>query len=213
MRGLFNPDNPIMRALSKLYDIVYLSLVWLLFCIPIITIGASTTALYYTSVKVLRKERGYIFHEFWHAFRLNFGSATVIWIIEAVIGILFVGNMRFALAQQGRMGQIMPVVYMVMIIIFIMIAVYLFPVLSRFSIKFFQLIKTSFFMSIKHLPRTILMAFVVIVSILSVYLIFPLVFIMPAAGSMIFSYLMEPILRKYTPKAKLGESQDEWYLQ
>ena len=72
MRDFFNSDNRIMRALGKLFDIGDLSIVFILFCIPVVTIGAALTALYYTTVKVVRRERGYVFHEFWHCFKTNF---------------------------------------------------------------------------------------------------------------------------------------------
>lgn len=70
-----------MRALSKLFDIGWLSLIYVVFCVPLVTIGAATTSLYYVSAKVLRKDRGYVWSEFWHSFKLNFKPATLIWLI------------------------------------------------------------------------------------------------------------------------------------
>ena len=59
MDKFFNSDNMVMRTLSKIFDIGWLTLIYLVFCIPIVTVGAATTSLYYVSAKVLRHNRSY----------------------------------------------------------------------------------------------------------------------------------------------------------
>ena len=53
MNRLFNIDNPIMQFISKIFDLVMLNLIFVLSCIPVITVGASLSALYYVSLKIL----------------------------------------------------------------------------------------------------------------------------------------------------------------
>ena len=65
MDKFFNSDNVVMRTLSKIFDIGWLTLIYLVFCIPIVTVGAATTSLYYVSAKVLRHNRSYVWREFW----------------------------------------------------------------------------------------------------------------------------------------------------
>ena len=90
MERFFNADNGVMRALSKIFDIGWLSLIYVVFCIPLITIGAATTSLYYVSAKVLRRGRSYVWTEFWRSFKQNFVPATLIWVVFAVVfGLLF----------------------------------------------------------------------------------------------------------------------------
>ncbi|MFR7816818.1 MAG: DUF624 domain-containing protein [Clostridium sp.] len=72
MDKFFNSDNMVMRTLSKIFDIGWLTLIYLVFCIPIVTVGAATTSLYYVSAKVLRHNRSYVWREFWHSFKTNF---------------------------------------------------------------------------------------------------------------------------------------------
>ncbi|MFQ7880190.1 MAG: DUF624 domain-containing protein [Blautia producta] len=69
-------DSPIMAGIGKVIDIIWLSTLWFICCLPIVTIGASTTALYYTSVKAIRKNRGYVTKTFFHAFKMNFFPRT-----------------------------------------------------------------------------------------------------------------------------------------
>ena len=100
-----------MRFLTKLFDVMYLSILWFVFSIPIITIGASTTAMYYATVKVIRRDRGYIFQEFWKSFKLNFLQATLSWIIIVVGTLLFFFNVKFAWTLQGKAGTLLTLIY------------------------------------------------------------------------------------------------------
>lgn len=214
MSSLFSLDNPFMRFLTKLFDVMYLSIVWFIFSIPIITIGASTTAMYYATVKVIRRDRGYIFKEFWKSFKLNFLQATLSWIIVVVGTLLFFFNVKFALTLQGKAGTLLTVVYGFMGILVLGCGMYLFPVLSRFTMKFSQLIKTSVFLFFKHIPRSALMAVIVFVAVAGMYLTQLAVFFLPVSATLLFSLIMEPTLKLYTPHAEGEEDKkDEWYLE
>ena len=68
MNRLFNIDNPIMQFISKIFDLVLLNLLFILFSIPVITAGASLSALYYVSLKILRGEDPYIWQNFFQSF-------------------------------------------------------------------------------------------------------------------------------------------------
>ena len=68
MSGFFNLDNPFFSIMGKIFDMMVISVVYILICIPIITIGPATTALYYVVVKLIRRERGYVFSEFFKSF-------------------------------------------------------------------------------------------------------------------------------------------------
>lgn len=78
MNQILNPDNPVIRFLGRLFDLVVLNIIFLLLCIPVITIGASITSLYYVLLKIVRGEDPYILRSFFKAFRQNFFQSTVI---------------------------------------------------------------------------------------------------------------------------------------
>lgn len=104
MNRLFNMDNGFFRVISKIVDCVYLSIIFLLTCIPVFTIGASMTALYYTVQKSLRHDRGYVSQEYWHAFKTNFKQATVIWLIVLGVGLLLFSDIKImqAIDEAGK---------------------------------------------------------------------------------------------------------------
>ena len=81
---LFDLNSPLMVALGKLADIIICNIMFCLFSLPVITIGASLTALYHCMQELIyddERDEGMIIREFWQAFRQNFKQATVLWLI------------------------------------------------------------------------------------------------------------------------------------
>ena len=74
-------DNRIIRILTTLCDFLILNILWLVCSVPVITAGASTTALYSVMFKIIKKEEGYIIKSFLKAFRQNFKQSTIIWLL------------------------------------------------------------------------------------------------------------------------------------
>lgn len=213
MDRFFGLDSGIMKAMSKLADIIFASLLWILFSIPIFTIGASTTALYYTSVKVICHERSYVWRSFWQSFKENFVNATILWILMAVIYAILGVNIWVSSRIFGEtVGFVLRSVYVLMAIVLSLAGIYIFPILSRFAVSRRQVVKLSFLMGIKHLPFSVIMLIIGAVAAAVVYLITPLVLLMPVAATLFISVFMERILKKYMPEEN-DENLDQWYLE
>ncbi len=229
MGSFFNLDGPILSFINKAVNVVFLSVLWAAFCVPIITIGASTTALYYVTVKVIRRERGYVFKEFLKAFRTNFKQSTIIWLIIMVISIIFSVDLFYVSLQSGVYKLVISSLFNGMIIIVFCTSIYIFPNISRFNMKVIDLLKNSLFMAMKHLPSTITMGFEILVcgallfGPIIIYMIsfakgymnadefvqafasainmlLLLLIIVPGLGALAVSMIMEKILKKYMPK-------------
>ena len=84
----FSVDSPLYRFLSRVLDILKLNFLWILGSLPVFTIGASTTALYYTVHKSIRGDRGYTTRTFFGAFRDNFKAATLPYLIWLAVMII-----------------------------------------------------------------------------------------------------------------------------
>lgn len=214
MNGLFSLDNPVMKFLTKVCDVFILSLLWLVCSIPIVTIGASTTALYYSSVKSIRRDRGYVSKEFFKSFKMNFLQGLIITFVFGILSLLFVTNIQFAQHINGDFGTVLHIVYIVMCLVVWGTAVYCMPVLSRFTMTTFGLVKTSFFLFFKHFPQSILITVIIGLCLFGTYYLPILVVAIPAGGALLVSLIMEPILKKYTPQDEDGEGKrDQWYLE
>ena len=91
MMKLFSPDSPLMIWLRKITDYMILSFFWLVESLPVITFGASTTAMLVTGEKVIRKEEGKLFPVFWTCFRREFRQATLLWLLQIpILGMILV---------------------------------------------------------------------------------------------------------------------------
>ena len=93
MKKLFDIDNPVIAFLSRLADLIGLNFLFLICCLPVFTIGAAWTALYYVTVKMVRKEESYIWKDFFKSFRENFKQATLIWLINMLVLAIFAADM------------------------------------------------------------------------------------------------------------------------
>lgn len=157
MGSFFNYDSPFWSGLGKLADLIILNLLTLLFCIPIVTIGASLTAAHYTALK-LRRGEGYVIRNFWKSFKENFRQSTIIWILLIfVVGIGILDFWFLSTLPSGFVSTLIYCVIMGMIILVIMISLWVFPVQSKFINNIRTTIKNAFYLSIKYLPRTFVM--------------------------------------------------------
>ena len=128
MSNIFNYNNKLFSAFDKVINIFCLSLIWFMACIPVFTIGASCTALYYAVNKVIRHGRGYIWKEFWSSFRSNFKQATIIWLIFLLIGLVMGADwfIMFQFMKAGAAWGKAFVIFVVMLVFEIAIWLYVY---------------------------------------------------------------------------------------
>lgn len=218
MSGFFNLDNGFFTTLSKIADIIILSVIWALICIPVITIGPATTALYYATVKAVRRDRGYLFREFFKSFKQNFKRGAIAGVIMTLIALFLGFDLLWAWMNMTAINNssILLGIFIALAVMFICFSIYVFPILSRFDMTIKQLFKAAMFMAIKHLPSTIVMFVIIAICALGIFFIPILIFLIPAGATLIISLLMERIFKKYMPETQgSGEETgvDEWYLE
>lgn len=110
------------------------------------------------------------------------------------------------------MAGALEMVYLLLAFVIAGIVLYLFPVLSRFTMDVFSCFKLALFMVFKHLPTTILLLLLVAVGVVLALLIpIPMIFVMPGVCCYFGSFLMERILRKYMAKPQSKEEEEKWY--
>lgn len=149
-------SEKILNGLSKIGDMLILNFIYVLSCIPIITIGASTTALYYTTLKMAENNESYVWRDYWKAFKSNLKQATVIWLIVfagwAVIALdfLIAGGLSMQLGTVVAIGVVIVAVFMGIL------GLYVFPLLARFDNTVVKTMKNAVMIAIRHLPSTIL---------------------------------------------------------
>ena len=213
--NLFSTDSPIMRILSLLSDLLILHFLWLLYSLPVITIGASTTALYYTMMKRIRTDEGMLFHNFHSSFRSNLKQATILWLLVILAIMVLILDFRFCLMFPVEVRKLMLIAYALILIPVSFTCLYVFPVQAKFENRTINNLKNAFLMSILNFPYTLLLVLLTGLSLIIGFL-FPqwiLIFLILGMGvySYITSFVYIKVFRKYIPneeeedKEKRGE--------
>lgn len=210
MNRLFNMDNGIFRVLGKLVDCVWLSMLFLITCIPIFTIGASLTSLYYTVQKVLKNDRGYVSTEYFQAFKNNFKQATIIWLVLLAVGLLLAGDIRIlnAMGEAGNKWGKASIFFRIMMLFEIMWGVYIFSYVARFENTIKNIIKNAGFMAILNLPKTLLLFVITLAFGLLVYIVPISIILVPALYCWIMNPILESVFRKYMSEEDLENEED-----
>ena len=214
--GFFNYDNPVWRFISKFGDLIILNILWLVCSIPVITIGASTTAVYYVTLKLARDDDGYTIRSFFKSFKENFKQSTVIWLILLAVGVILGVDVFFftrLFTGSGSFRTVMLTVFLAMVLIYAAVFTYIFPLQARFFNSVKRTFFNAFFMSLRHLFRTIGMIAIdaALVAAAFVFMVPPVLMIFMLFGfpllAFINSYILSPVFHLYMPKEE--EKSDE----
>ncbi len=267
MANLLSPDSKVMTGINKVVDMIWLSLLWCLFCLPVVwiffvlsvmtgfgtnpeasyeayrtitgleattdmevltflirdldlilmiemlvrgvIIGPTTAALYYTIVKTVRRERGYATRTFFHGIKVNFRTGAPASMLLVIFGILMIIDFRYIDLIQGddpTFSSVLNIALLVVCIFVLFIMVWLFPILSRFTIGLKALFKNAMLISIKHFIGSFVVGGGIVLvfwfiftfagDMSSILILFP--FILPAGIALLSSFIIEPVLKRYT---------------
>ena len=199
MRSFFNAENGLWQIFGFIGDAVVLSLLWTVCSAPVITAGAATAALYDTVNACFRRhEQDYLRRFFRTLKRELVGSLlpTVLW--AALLALLYMGYRRIAAGLSGSGGVLLASGMLFLLLIPLGICGWVFPMLSRFTLDFKSLQVNAVRVGLGYLPRTLLIAALIAVSVwLTLRLQLLPLFFLPAIVALLDTYLMEPVFRKY----------------
>ena len=199
MSTLFNLDSPIMRALSRMTDLLVLNLVTLVCCIPIVTIGASFTACHYVTLKMARHEESYVIRSFFKSFRQNFKQATVLWILLLLVVAILAGDIYILNNIEFEYSEPLKIAIMVVGVMVLFTATFLFPTQAKFDNKIRHTIKNAFVISVLQFPKTITMILLNVVPFLILFVIqiAPLSFMFGfSVPALLAAYMYSPFFEK-----------------
>lgn len=211
LEDFFKWDGLLFRITNFIWDVLFIGILWLLFSLPIITIGASTTAAYYATMKTARKRYGYAGKEFVASFRKNLKPGIILGVFFYGVTGAFAYLFLNGFPTDKSANQLYSTLLGCGILFLTGFGVYLFPNLSRFQMNIVTLIKLSIFMEFRYLVRTILCIglwtlFVVMVMYM------PWMIFLSGFVFYVLSYLIEPAIKNSMPKPEEGSKEAEiWY--
>ena len=212
MGTIFNFDSPLWIFMGKVADLVILNALALLCSIPIVTIGASWTALYYVTIRIVRKEEGYVIRDFFRSFKENFKQATVIWLLVVLVVAVFAADIIIYRMMPEQIPQAFKVMVVVFAYFVLGTVVYVFPVLSRFHNTIKNTIKNAFLLSVINIPFTIIFMIIIVAPfILGAFVIelAPIVLLLGISlPAFLSSMIFVRIFRKIEPVEKVDETEE-----
>ncbi len=205
MREFFNPEKGIWAWLSTLVDIAGLSILWVFLCLPIVTAGPATAALYYTVVKCVRSRESGAFGYYFRSFRQNFKVGLLTGLIVIPLALLLLGGhfiVRWYGTRLGGGAYVLYVAYYFALILPAGVLCWLFPLLGRFDYGVRGLFRTALQLTAAHLPSTVVV--VLLTAQTAAFCIerwWPVVF-MPVTAMLLVSLFFERIFQKHTPASE-----------
>ena len=160
MRGIFNLDGPLFSFFSRVADLAILNILFLICSLPVVTIGASLTAMSYVTLKMKDGVEGYVWKSFLKSFRQNLRQATIIWIgMLFLIGVLGV-DFLILRNMSGPLRSVLFAVILIGFILWLLMLLYVFPVLSRFDNTIRTTLSNALLIALANAPRALLMVFI-----------------------------------------------------
>ncbi len=201
-------DNIFVRVLTRIFDFILLNVLWLVCSLPIVTIGASTTALYAVMMKVAANEEGYILRGFLDAFRSNLKQSTAVWLILLAVGAVIGIDFMIVRRMPGKLAEVGTVLLGAASFIYMVEVIFVFPLIARFENSTFQMMKNAILIPAVRFPfmalimlvtgACLVLTFLNTTTILAGAVIWSLigVSILTYANSFLLSGMLRPFIEK-----------------
>lgn len=199
MRQLLDVNNPVMRVLTTIFDLIALSVFWIIFSLPIVTMGAASAALYHTVYHHVRKGEDYLWNSFWTSFKENFKRQTLCWLVAlAILGVLIADAIVLrAMYLDGKPFGWLYYIVLGLLALVLVWTVYLAAYGARFDGTVKEVLKYSWILFRAH-PLLLLCIMVLLVGGIALALtIPPLMIIIPAGIYWGSTFPMEAIFKKH----------------
>ena len=203
-RKFLNPDNALMITMTQITDCIFLSMFWLLGCIPVVTVGASFAALYDATFRGFRQGDKHCWGRFWQVYRENWKAGilpTAVFLAVLTLVTKALVALWNAAVAGGVSWMLFSGLAFVGVLVLGMVSV-LFPMLSRFENPFLGLLKNTVFLAMANLSRTIALGILnAAAGLACAFFVLPL-FFLPSLAALIGSVLIEPMFKPYLPKVE-----------
>lgn len=207
MGKIFNLDAPIVQAVGKVGQMMLTTLTWLVFCLPVVTVGASTVAMCRVMIN-LKEDKSCAFKVFLRAFRENFWKATALWLLLlACAGLLAAAFYLVVLVENTILRMAGLLVFCMLFFLVYIVAVYAFPLTAYFENTLSATIRNAIGMGLGNLRQTIFAIAItllpLVLMLISMQLFVTLLFLLIILGPGAICYgvmcILLPVFHRYTP--------------
>lgn len=201
-RNLFSPDSGLMTTMNRITDCIFLSMFFILGCLPVVTVGASFAALYDSAYHGIRKGDRHSWQRFWQVYKENWKASILLGLLVMLLLYLLIRGL-VGLWNGTVAGSVSWMVFSgcaLAAAVAVGILSIPFPMLSRFENPFGQLVKNTVVLGLANLPRTLVLGVLNTLSFMAcMYWAVP-VFVLPGLAAFLGSFCIEPMFRPYMPR-------------
>ena len=160
MRWKLNLESPLISGMTTVADLLLLNFLWLVTSLPIVTVGASTAALYRVAMDMHQQKGDRLLKRYFQAWKANWKQATAIWIPSAAVLVLFLAAFRSFETLDGILGAPVKLVLCFVTLVMILVNAYAYAYLGFFEDKVAVIVKNSLGAAVQKLPVTALIALI-----------------------------------------------------
>lgn len=166
--ALFNINGGFAKFVNRALDVLWLNLLWIVFSLPLITVGASTCAAFSVTLKMVDEEEGYIGKQFLQAFKSNFKQGTIMWCITAPL-LYFAYLVWQVIIVADEVNFLLILGAILYSAILIAIILYTYPLIARYENTLPNMIKNSIGITTKFFGRTVFIVLMVAIEIVIIF--------------------------------------------
>ena len=211
MHNLFHYENPFIQFLVRVGDLMILNALFILCSLPVVTLGASLTALHRVTQNMLFEQEEPIIKSFFRAFRQNFKQSTLVWLVELVVIVSLVCDVLLVMAYfDGGLAKAMYILVAVLAILVAGVFSYLMPLIARYENGMRQQVNNAVVLAIIKLPKTVLLTLLnllpVILLLISVPVFVQTLIFWVIIGFAFVSFLTSSILKPVFQQLEKGNN-------
>ena len=199
MNKIFGYDSPIVKMMTRIGDCICLSFLWIVFSLPVVTMGAASAAMYAAVYRCIRKDEAGLWKKFWEAFKENLKRSTLIWLAAMLILAVLTADV-FVFRGIKLSGDVMGNFYWAALIMWFVAltwTVYLAAYSAKFNGKVWEVMRISFLLMLYH-PIKAMSVLISLLAGAALVLWAPfMIFLVPAVIFWISSYALESVFLQH----------------
>lgn len=181
--------------MGRAADLFFLTVLWLVFSLPVVTAGAASTAVYYVALKMAENNEGYILRSFLKNFKENFRQSTGIWMIMLGFGIFFGADLYYYYHLESRAAVFLFWLFLALTFFYIIMFTMIFPLAARLDTGIKNMFFMTFMVSVKNFSWVMLMAVITLcISALGVFVFWPILLIGAGGAAYLHSLILTKIV-------------------
>lgn len=206
MSNLFNTSGPVYRFIVKVENSVLLNILWFICCIPIVTIGPATTALYYCTHRIVSDEDGYVIRIFFKAFKDNFKQSLCVGIMMTILGVIIGldGYVLYHLRTTSGFWAILTGIFLVASVAYLFVITWIFPLLARYENTTIAMFKNAIVLSVRFMLCTFVMGVITAaIAYITIFIFTPMIIFGMGLCALLNSWLLKNIFTQCEEKQRL----------